>query len=85
MGPAFIFQISDLNKKFGQRELLKTVNPAFYPGPKSRLQGPNGAGQSPPIKKLGGTRQGVGRRAGGVPHGRHGARPPPKPSPKTCG
>ena len=31
MGPAFIFQISNLNKKFGQRELLKNINLAFYP------------------------------------------------------
>ena len=35
MGPAFIFQISDLHKKFGQRELLKNINLAFYPGARS--------------------------------------------------
>ena len=29
MGPAFIFQITDLTKKFGQRELLKNINLAF--------------------------------------------------------
>ena len=39
MGPAFIFQISDLNKKFGQRELLKNINLAFYPGAKIGLLG----------------------------------------------
>ena len=32
MGPQFIFQITDLTKKFGQRELLKEINVAFYPG-----------------------------------------------------
>ena len=46
MGPAFIFQITDLTKKFGQRELLKNVNIAFYPGAKIGLLGRNGAGKS---------------------------------------
>ena len=29
MGAQFIFQITDLTKKFGQRELLKNINVAF--------------------------------------------------------
>ena len=29
MGAAFIYQITDLTKKFGQRELLKNINIAF--------------------------------------------------------
>ena len=46
MGAQFIFQITDLTKKFGQRELLKNINVAFYPGAKIGLLGRNGAGKS---------------------------------------
>jgi len=46
MGAAFIYQISNLTKKFGQRELLKNINLAFYPGAKIGLLGRNGAGKS---------------------------------------
>ena len=54
MGPAFIFQITDLTKKFGQRELLKNVNIAFYPGAKIGLLGRNGAGKSTLMKIMAG-------------------------------
>ena len=54
MGAAFIFQISDLTKKFGQRELLKHVNLAFYPGAKIGLLGRNGAGKSTLMKIMAG-------------------------------
>ena len=54
MGPAFIFQVSDLNKKFGQRELLKNINLAFYPGAKIGLLGRNGAGKSTLMKIMAG-------------------------------
>jgi sulfate-transporting ATPase len=54
MGPAFIFQIIDLNKKFGQRELLKHINLAFYPGAKIGLLGRNGAGKSTLMKIMAG-------------------------------
>jgi sulfate-transporting ATPase len=54
MGPAFIFQISDLTKKFGQRELLKNINLAFYPGAKIGLLGRNGAGKSTLMKIMAG-------------------------------
>ncbi len=54
MGAAFIFQISDLNKKFGQRELLKNINLAFYPGAKIGLLGRNGAGKSTLMKIMAG-------------------------------
>jgi sulfate-transporting ATPase len=54
MGPAFIFQISDLHKKFGQRELLKNINLAFYPGAKIGLLGRNGAGKSTLMKIMAG-------------------------------
>ena len=54
MGPQFIFQITDLTKKFGQRELLKEINVAFYPGAKIGLLGRNGAGKSTLMKILAG-------------------------------
>jgi ATP-binding cassette ChvD family protein len=54
MGAAFIFQISNLFKKFGQRELLKDVNVAFYPGAKIGLLGRNGAGKSTLLKIMAG-------------------------------
>jgi ATP-binding cassette ChvD family protein len=54
MGPAFIYQITDLNKKFGQRELLKNINLAFYPGAKIGLLGRNGAGKSTLMKIMAG-------------------------------
>ncbi|MFM8284656.1 MAG: energy-dependent translational throttle protein EttA [Planctomycetaceae bacterium] len=54
MGAAFIFQISGLTKKFGQRELLKNINLAFYPGAKIGLLGRNGAGKSTLMKIMAG-------------------------------
>jgi len=54
MGAAFIFQISNLTKKFGQRELLKNINLAFYPGAKIGLLGRNGSGKSTLMKIMAG-------------------------------
>jgi sulfate-transporting ATPase len=54
MGAAYIFQISHLTKKFGQRELLKDINLAFYPGAKIGLLGRNGAGKSTLMKIMAG-------------------------------
>jgi sulfate-transporting ATPase len=54
MGAAFIFQISGLTKKFGQRELLKNIQLAFYPGAKIGLLGRNGAGKSTLLKIMAG-------------------------------
>jgi len=54
MGAAFIYQITDLTKKFGQRELLKNINLAFYPGAKIGLLGRNGAGKSTLMKIMAG-------------------------------
>ena len=54
MGPSFIYQITELNKKFGQRELLKNINLSFYPGAKIGLLGRNGAGKSTLLKSLAG-------------------------------
>ena len=54
MGAAFIYHITDLTKKFGQRELLKNINIAFYPGAKIGLLGRNGAGKSTLMKIMAG-------------------------------
>ena len=54
MGVSFMFQISHLTKKFGQRELLKDINLAFYPGAKIGLLGRNGAGKSTLLKIMAG-------------------------------
>ena len=54
MGAAFIYQITGLTKKFGQRELLKNINLAFYPGAKIGLLGRNGAGKSTLMKIMAG-------------------------------
>ena len=54
MGPAFIFQITGLTKKFGQRELLKNIKLAVYPGAKIGLLGRNGAGKSTLMKIMAG-------------------------------
>jgi sulfate-transporting ATPase len=54
MGASFIFQISHLTKKFGQRELLKDINLAFYPGAKIGLLGRNGSGKSTLMKIMAG-------------------------------
>ena len=54
MGPQFIFQITDLTKKFCQRELLKDINVTFYPIAKIGLLGRNGAGKSTLMKIMAG-------------------------------
>src|SRR5207244_3154710 len=46
MGQQYIYQISDLTKKYGQREVLKNIWLAFYPGAKIGVLGRNGAGKS---------------------------------------
>ena len=42
MGQQYIYQISDLTKKYGQREVLKSIWLAFYPGAKIGVLGRNG-------------------------------------------
>jgi len=46
MGQQFIYQISGLTKKFGQKEVLKNIQLAFYPGAKIGVLGKNGSGKS---------------------------------------
>ncbi|MBA4016789.1 MAG: energy-dependent translational throttle protein EttA [Pirellula sp.] len=54
MGKQFIYQIQNLTKKFGQREVLKEVSLAFYPGAKIGVLGRNGSGKSTLMKIMAG-------------------------------
>jgi ATP-binding cassette ChvD family protein len=54
MGQQYIFQISDLTKKHGQREVLKNIWLAFYPGAKIGVLGRNGAGKSTLLRIMAG-------------------------------
>lgn len=45
-GRQYIYQIQRLTKKHGQREVLKEVWLAFYPGAKIGVLGRNGSGKS---------------------------------------
>jgi ATP-binding cassette ChvD family protein len=54
MGPTYIYQIAGLFKKFGQRELLKEIYLAFYPGAKIGVLGRNGSGKSTLLRIMAG-------------------------------
>jgi ATP-binding cassette ChvD family protein len=54
MGQQYIYQISDLTKKHGQREVLKSIWLAFYPGAKIGVLGRNGAGKSTLLRVMAG-------------------------------
>jgi sulfate-transporting ATPase len=55
MGQQYIYQISGLTKKFGQREVLKDIWLAFYPGAKIGVLGRNGSGKSTLLRIMAGT------------------------------
>lgn len=50
----YIYQIAGLCKKHGQREILKEIDLAFYPGAKIGVLGRNGAGKSTLLKIMAG-------------------------------
>jgi ATP-binding cassette ChvD family protein len=54
MGKQYIYQISDLTKKHGQREVLKNIWLAFYPGAKIGVLGKNGSGKSTLLRIMAG-------------------------------
>ncbi|HVA46382.1 MAG TPA: energy-dependent translational throttle protein EttA [Pirellulales bacterium] len=54
MGQQYIYQISGLTKKYGQREVLKEVWLAFYPGAKIGVLGRNGSGKSTLLRIMAG-------------------------------
>ncbi|MCI0491488.1 MAG: energy-dependent translational throttle protein EttA [Planctomycetes bacterium] len=54
MSQKYIFQISSLTKKIGQREVLKDIWLAFYPGAKIGVLGRNGSGKSTLLRIMAG-------------------------------
>ncbi len=54
MGQQYIYQISNLTKKIGQREVLKDIFLAFYPGAKIGVLGRNGSGKSTLLRIMAG-------------------------------
>lgn len=54
MGQKYIYEIKNLTKKIGQREVLKEIWLAFYPGAKIGVLGRNGAGKSTLLKIMAG-------------------------------
>jgi ATP-binding cassette ChvD family protein len=54
MGDRYIFNISNLTKHYGKKEILKSINLNFYPGAKIGVIGSNGAGKSTLLKIMAG-------------------------------
>jgi energy-dependent translational throttle protein EttA len=54
MAQQYIYQISGLNKKIGQREILKDIWLSFYPGAKIGVLGRNGSGKSTLLRIMAG-------------------------------
>jgi len=54
MSRQYIYQINNLTKKIGQREVLKDIFLAFYPGAKIGVLGRNGSGKSTLLKIMAG-------------------------------
>jgi ATP-binding cassette ChvD family protein len=54
MSQKYIYQISNLTKKIGQREVLKDIWLAFYPGAKIGVLGRNGSGKSTLLRIMAG-------------------------------
>ena len=54
MSLKYIYQIENLTKKIGQREVLKDIILAFYPGAKIGVLGRNGSGKSTLLKIMAG-------------------------------
>jgi sulfate-transporting ATPase len=55
MSQKYIYQIEGLTKKFAQREVLKDIWLAFYPGAKIGVLGRNGSGKSSLLRIMAGT------------------------------
>jgi len=54
MSQKYIYQIASLTKKIGQREILKDIWLAFYPGAKIGVLGRNGSGKSTLLRIMAG-------------------------------
>ena len=79
MGDKIIFQLQDLKKYFGQREVLKGITLSFLEGAKIGVIGPNGAGKSTLLKILAGVDkqfEGTAKPLGGLSIGYLAQEPP---------
>ena len=54
MGERYIFNIRNLTKHYGKKEILKEVNLSFYPGAKIGVLGSNGSGKSTLLRIMAG-------------------------------
>ncbi|MEX2142633.1 MAG: energy-dependent translational throttle protein EttA [Pirellulales bacterium] len=54
MSQQYIYQVVDLTKKYGQKEVLKNIWLAFYPGAKIGVLGRNGSGKSTLLRIMAG-------------------------------
>jgi sulfate-transporting ATPase len=54
MGKQYIYQLSGITKKYGQRVVLDNVWLAFYPGAKIGVLGRNGSGKSTLLRIMAG-------------------------------
>jgi ATP-binding cassette ChvD family protein len=54
MADRFIFTMLDLNKYYGQKQVLKNINLCFFPGAKIGIVGENGAGKSTVLRIMAG-------------------------------
>src|SRR3982751_14303 len=54
MGERYIYNIRNLTKHYGKKEILKEVYLSFYPGAKIGVIGTNGAGKSTLLKIMAG-------------------------------
>src|SRR5260221_13869132 len=54
MSEKYIFSVADLPKNHGQKEVLKNIWLAFYPGAKIGVLGKNGAGKSTLLRIMAG-------------------------------
>jgi ATP-binding cassette ChvD family protein len=54
MAEQYIFTIYRLNKHYGQKQVLKDINLAFYPGAKIGIVGDNGSGKSTLLRIMAG-------------------------------
>lgn len=54
MADKYIFSMFRLNKFYGQKQVLKNINLAFYPGAKIGIVGENGSGKSTVLKIMAG-------------------------------
>lgn len=55
MNRSYIYQIEDLTKRHGQKEVLKNIWLSFYPGAKIGVLGSNGSGKSTLLRIMAGT------------------------------